>query len=182
MTMNSRREKLRDKEYRTSFAESFLDTSIASQIRVLREQRDWTQSKLAEEAGMKQSRISALENADYSKWTIGTLKRLARAFDVPLNVAFGTYGKLLIEVDQFGRASLERPEFAKDPAFANEAQGASDATSGASTVNCSTSASVGSNVFLFADYYFPKRVSVMPLNGTDTTNYVSRELPKAAAR
>lgn len=60
---------------------------------------------------MKQSRISALEDADYSKWSIGTLKRLARAFDVPLNVTFGTFGGLLIDISRFSRGALERPEF-----------------------------------------------------------------------
>ena len=115
--MTSRREQFRDREYRATYAESFLDTSIATQIRVLREQRGWTQAQLAEKAGMTPSRISALESADSSKWSIGRLKRLARAFDVPLNVMF----TLLTDVSGFNRASRERPEFAKDPAFIEEA-------------------------------------------------------------
>jgi len=111
------RKKFEDREYRASYAESFLDTSIATQIRVLREQRELTQAELAELAGMKQSRISALEDANYSRWSIATLKRLARAFDVPLNVGFGTFGGLLADIDGFNRRSLERPAFAADPAL-----------------------------------------------------------------
>ena len=179
MTMTTRREKLKDKEYRAGFAESFLDTSIATQIRVLREQRDWTQAQLAHEAGMKQSRISALENADYSKWSIGTLKRLARAFDVPLNVAFGTFGKLLVEVDQFGRASLERPEFAKDPAILREAHTTNNATTGTSTLSTSRSASVGTNVVWISDH-LRKRIPVV--TAINTTAAASSEVREAAAR
>lgn len=114
----SRRGKFFNSEYRAGYAESFLDTRIATQIRVLREQRGWTQAQLAEAAGMKQSRICALEDANYSSWSVTTLKRLARAFDVPLDVEFGTFGQLLREVSTFNRDSLQRPEFAKDPAFA----------------------------------------------------------------
>lgn len=109
--------KFRNREYRASYAESFLDTFIATQIRVLREQRGWTQGELAEAAGMKQSRICALEDANYSRWSTTTLKRLARAFDVPLRISFGTFGEFLRETTNFNRASLERAEFDADPAF-----------------------------------------------------------------
>lgn len=113
----SRKERFQDREYRATYAESFLDTTIATQIRVLREQRGWTQGQLADYAGMKQSRISALEDANYSGWGVKTLTRLARAFDVPLSVTFGSFGRLLVEIDQFNRKTLERPEFKDDPAF-----------------------------------------------------------------
>ena len=36
-----------DEEYRHSYAESFLNSSIATQIKVLREQRKWRQADLA---------------------------------------------------------------------------------------------------------------------------------------
>ena len=113
----TRREKFTDREYRASYAESFLDTFIATQIKVLREQRNWTQQQLAEAGGMQQSRISALEDANYSRWSIATLKRLARAFDVPLNVSFGTFGALVLNAREFSRESLQRAPFEKDPAF-----------------------------------------------------------------
>jgi transcriptional regulator with XRE-family HTH domain len=115
--MTTKIQKFADKEYRHAYAESFLDTFIATQIRVLREQRELTQAELAELVGMKQSRISTVEDAAYSGWTLSTLKRLARAFDVPLSVSFGTFGRLLLDVRGFRRDHLERPEFADDPAF-----------------------------------------------------------------
>jgi transcriptional regulator with XRE-family HTH domain len=119
---NKRIEKFRDEEYRHSYAASLLDTFIATQIRVLREQREWTQAQLAERTGMKQSRISAIEDANYSGWSTKTLKRLARAFDVPLLVSFGTFGRLLGGLNEFNRADLERPTFDNDPAFALDAR------------------------------------------------------------
>lgn len=113
--------KFKDRDYRHTYAEQFLDTFIATQIRVLREQRGWTQAQLAERVGMKQSRISAVEDANYSGWTISTLKRLGRAFDVPLNVSYGTFGRLLAGLDDFNRAGLQRYDFDSDPAFRDEA-------------------------------------------------------------
>ncbi|MBS0180160.1 MAG: helix-turn-helix transcriptional regulator [Nitrospira sp.] len=107
----------KSKEYRHGYADEFLNEYIATQIKVLREQRGWTQERLAEEAEMKQSRISVLENVNYSSWSLSTLKRLAEAFDVSLRVSYESFGSRLLEIDQFSRASLERFSFDEDPAF-----------------------------------------------------------------
>lgn len=106
-----------DKEYRESYAEEFLDLWIAAQIRALREQRTWTQEALAERAGMRQSRISALEDAEYSSWSVNTLKRLAKAFDVTLVVEFRSYGKRLFDFERFAKRDLEEPTFEDDGLF-----------------------------------------------------------------
>lgn len=111
------RRSLNDKEYRHSYAEEFLNTWIATQIKVLREQRNWKQSDLAREAGMKQSAISRLENMNYSSWSLSTLKRLAYAFDVRVKVSFETFGSLISEFAHFGAESLQRADYANDPTF-----------------------------------------------------------------
>jgi len=111
------RKEFRNKEYRHAYIDSFLNSSIATQIKVLREQREWSQGRLAQEADMKQSRISVLENVHYSSWSIATLKRLAEAFDVTLRVSFESFGSRLVDIDRFGRESLERFSFDEDPAF-----------------------------------------------------------------
>jgi transcriptional regulator with XRE-family HTH domain len=49
---------------------------------------NWTQEKLAKQAGMKQARISVLEQADYENFSFNTLKRIAAAFDVAVVVDF----------------------------------------------------------------------------------------------
>ena len=113
----TRREKFRDRDYRAAYAENALDTYIATQLRVLREQRELTQGKLADLANMKQSRISTMEDVNYAGWSISTLKRLARAFDLSLMVKFESFGGLLREMDAFNRQALERPSFEDDPAF-----------------------------------------------------------------
>src|SRR5262249_31523322 len=95
----------------------FLNLWIAQQIRALREQRGWTQATLAGKAQMKQSRISTLEDPNYSSWSVTTLKRLARAFDVALAVEFRAYGKRLIDFDRFERRDLGEVGFEDDLAF-----------------------------------------------------------------
>src|SRR3989338_8721039 len=107
----------KDKEYRHVYVEDFSNNYIATQIKVLREQRDWKQSDLAERAGMKQSAISRLEDVNYSSWNIKTLKRLAEAFDLTLRVSFEGFGSSLDDILEFSKDSLERLSFKDDPVF-----------------------------------------------------------------
>ncbi len=102
------REELKDPEMSEGYAESFLDSYIATQIKVLREQHKLSQQNLAEQIGSKQGAISRIENVNYSKWNVTTLKKLARVFRVRLKVSFETYGSLLAEVDAFTREGLQR--------------------------------------------------------------------------
>lgn len=83
------------KENRDAWAASHLGTSLAAQILSLREARGWTQKELAERAGMAQSRISVLEDPDYEKFSLSTLKRIASAFDVVFVGRFVTFGEML---------------------------------------------------------------------------------------
>lgn len=108
----------RDLEYRHTFAEESLNTSIATQIKVLREQRGWNQRELATRADMLQPAISRLENINYSAWSLASLKRLAQTFDLVLSVKFETFGSLLDEVEEMNREYLQRHSFEGDPAFA----------------------------------------------------------------
>lgn len=107
-----------DKDYRHTYADGFLNSAIATQIKVLREQRHWSQNQLAQRASMQQARISVLENVNYSSWSLATLRRLAKAFDVRLKVTFETFGTILEDFDLLNRTSLERCSFANDPKFA----------------------------------------------------------------
>jgi transcriptional regulator with XRE-family HTH domain len=106
-----------DKEYRHAYVEECLNTMVATQIKVLREQREMTQAELADDSGMKQPRLSVLEQADYSNWSINTLKRLARAFDVALTVRFDAFSDVILDFEGLSRASLQRPSFKEDPLF-----------------------------------------------------------------
>jgi len=113
------KQELRDLEYSEGYAESFLNSYVATQIKVLREQRGMSQPELAALIGTAQSGISRIENVNYSSWNIGTLKKLARAFNVRLSVSFEPYGTLPDEVESFSRESLQRPSRDTDPGLAD---------------------------------------------------------------
>lgn len=109
--------RFQDKEYRETYVEAFLNSYVAAQIRALRESRKLSQSKLAELIGTKQSGVSKLEDVNYSRWSIRTLKRLAKAFDVVLVVKFVAFGEALSEIANFSASTLVKPRFAEDPVF-----------------------------------------------------------------
>lgn len=115
------RREFQDREYRHAYVDDFLNASIATQIKALRERIGVTQIKLAELARMKQSRISALENVNYSSWSINTLRRLARVFDVALVVRFESFGERMKGIDGFDPIALAVPSFKEDP-FLNQGQ------------------------------------------------------------
>jgi len=101
--------KLNKKDYRHAYLDEFLNVLIATQIRVLRQQRNLKQGQLAELAGMKQSRISELEDVSHAYLT--TLKRIAKALDVALIVKFESFGKILKEIDDYAPEHLGRPSY-----------------------------------------------------------------------
>ena len=111
------RGEFQDEEYRHEYADECLNTMIATQIKVLREQRDMTQKTLAKKADMLQPRLSVLEDASYSSWSISTLKRLARAFDLTLKVSFESFTSFILDFESMGRDTLERMSFKDDPLF-----------------------------------------------------------------
>lgn len=108
---------LQDREYREGYDEALLDHVIASQIKVIREQRDLTQTGLAKAAGMKQSRISEIEDEDYGSWSINTLRRVAHALGVRLRVYMEEWSTILEDVERSDRNDLERRRFEDDPVF-----------------------------------------------------------------
>lgn len=112
------REAFQRQRYRHAYVEDFLDSYLATQIKVLREQRKLTQEQLADLANLRQSQISALEDVHHDSWTIKTLRKLARAFDLTLVVRFESFGVALADIETFSRETLERPSFDQDPVFA----------------------------------------------------------------
>jgi transcriptional regulator with XRE-family HTH domain len=109
-------EDLKNKEYRDAFVAEHIDTGIPFQIRALREQkgREWTQEGLGIRTGMAQETISRLEDPNYGKLTLKTLKRLASAFDVGLMVRFVPFSELVGWELNLTGGSLEVLSFDKD--------------------------------------------------------------------
>ena len=106
--------KLANKEYRDSFVASNIANTVSSQIFTLRDQRGWTQKELAHRAGMGQSRIPALEDPNLENFEIGTLKRIASAFDVALVVRFVPFSDLVNWTAELSEEKLQVVEFAND--------------------------------------------------------------------
>ena len=57
-------------------------SEVRSRLTILREDRMWTQARLAEEAGVSPTTVSGIENGRISRPHFGTLKKLARALGV----------------------------------------------------------------------------------------------------
>jgi Helix-turn-helix. len=124
MTTYDRRKKklineLKDKEYRDAFVSEHIDTGIPFQIKAIREQRGWTQKQLGKNVhdAMKQEQISRLEDANYSKFSLATLKRLASAFDVGLMVKFVSISDLVKWELGLTSESLKAVSFDEDSYF-----------------------------------------------------------------
>lgn len=103
--------KLKDKAYREAYIGSQVFTTIPYQVRALRKRRKLDQKALAAKAGMKQSRISAIENPSGNKLNLETLIRLAVAFDVGLVVRFAPFSELLKIQADFQPDSFDVPTF-----------------------------------------------------------------------
>lgn len=106
--------KLQDKEYRDAFVASQINIELPFQVRALREERGWTQSQLAEKAGMLQPRISAIETPGKGKLNLETLLRLASALDVGLVVRFAPFSEMVEWAEDFSPDSFNVPAFPED--------------------------------------------------------------------
>src|ERR1700720_3189110 len=114
---NRLKRQLRNRQFRHAYADEHLNLSISTQLKAIREKQKMSQSALAEKIGTKQTGISRIESANYDRWRIALLRRLAEAFDLRLRVSFEEFGTLWKEVDTFSRESLERHTFGDDPEF-----------------------------------------------------------------
>jgi len=114
-----------DFDYRYAVDDAFSTVRIGAQLKVLRETREvpLTQKQLADEAEMKQSRISELESMDYSSWSVTTLRRFARALGVRFMFRFESWGHLVPEVaGGLSREALWVPSFDEDVIFRERAE------------------------------------------------------------
>jgi len=113
-------EKLKRKAYRRAYLRDTVTSWIVYQLKNLREQRGWTQAKLASEAGTSQPAIARIERSDYGKWNIATLLDMADAFDVALEVRFvdwPTFTRRARDLESgLDVASFSESQFAPPPA------------------------------------------------------------------
>jgi transcriptional regulator with XRE-family HTH domain len=108
---------LRDAEYRQMFVGERVRSSMALQIRALREQREMSQKALGDAIGMAQTWVSKLENPDYGKMSVATLLRLATAFDTDLEIKFRPFSSAI------DRLPKQTDEYFRVPSFKDEFEG-----------------------------------------------------------
>lgn len=107
---------------RNSYVRAKLDVLLPAQIRALRLRREWKQAELANEAGMKQSRISAMETPGAVNFNLETLVRVAAAFKVGLIVKFVPFSEILSWENRFSQDSFDVVKIDNDIAFQREEQ------------------------------------------------------------
>ena len=109
-------ESLRDPDFRKQLIDEHINVGIAFQIRSLRNRQKITQTKLAELLGdnSKQPMISEWENPNYGNYTLGTLKDLAKAFDVGLLVRFVPFSTLVDWTVDLTSDAIAPPSFGEE--------------------------------------------------------------------
>src|ERR1035441_6732309 len=85
----------RGKESRSRLVSSNVDKGIAYQIVATRDDRGWNRSDLARESGMTPNNFTRLEDPEYGKQTLSSLKRIAAALDVALVVRFVPFSQYI---------------------------------------------------------------------------------------
>ena len=123
--MSSRMKKitklLESRENRESYIRAKLNHLIPSQIRALRLREEWTQKQLAEESGMKQARISAVETPGAVNFSLETLIRLAAAYRVGLQVRFVPFSTLLKWENEYSQDNFSVTAIEDDQEFLSPA-------------------------------------------------------------
>jgi transcriptional regulator with XRE-family HTH domain len=107
-------EKLEDRKYREAYIRASINVNLPSQIRALRLRQEMTQKSLANEARMRQPRISAMEKPGATKFNIETLVRVAAAFRVGLIVKFVPLSEALAWENGFSQDSFNVVTFEQD--------------------------------------------------------------------
>jgi transcriptional regulator with XRE-family HTH domain len=108
------RDSLTNREYREALAVEHVNTTLAIQIRMMRENQQWKQSDLAARLGKHQETVSQWEDPDYGRHTMTTLKALAAAFDVALLVKFIPFSELVQDMVNLSETRLSPPSFSEE--------------------------------------------------------------------
>ena len=113
---------LNDPDFRKQFIDENVSVGLAFQIRALRDRQRLKQGDLAKLLGGKQSLVSSWENPNYGKYTLATLKDLAKAFDVGLSVRFVPFSILVDQTINLSSESIAPPSFGEEARIKNVVQ------------------------------------------------------------
>jgi transcriptional regulator with XRE-family HTH domain len=82
------KEELKDEKLAKNYYKELEKARIAVEITYFREKSGITQKELAKKIKTTQSVIARLENPDYKKYSLSTLRKVAEALNIELNVSF----------------------------------------------------------------------------------------------
>jgi predicted transcriptional regulator len=80
---------------------------LAERLREMREKQDLSQEEVANRIGTKRSVIARLEKPGYQKYTLTTLKRVARAMGYSIRVEFVPFGRVA-KIHPSGKAVVRK--------------------------------------------------------------------------
>lgn len=83
-----RRKLASDRQLAEAVNDECVRVNVAEQIFAARKKAGMTQRELAEACGMKQSAIARLESADYEGHRLDTVRRIAAALNLRVEIAF----------------------------------------------------------------------------------------------
>jgi transcriptional regulator with XRE-family HTH domain len=112
-----------NRDSRAAYIRAKLDVLIPSQLRALRLRQSMTQAVLADEAGMKQSRISAMETPGKTNFNLETLVSLAATFKVGLIVNFVPFSRMLRWENEYSQDAFDATGIDEDIEFLIPAAG-----------------------------------------------------------
>jgi len=93
-------QRLKNKVFRRKFFRTTAQDEVAQQIRELRLKQGMRQADLAAAAHMKQSAVSRVEQAHYSRWNFQTLLRIADSLDARVRVLFEPAETVIYEYER----------------------------------------------------------------------------------
>ena len=108
---------LNSRDSRASYIRSKVGVLISSQLYALRSRQDWTQKQFADEADMKQPRISAMEQPGAVNFNLETLVRSAATLSVGLIVKFVPFSEMLAWENNYKQDTFNPAPLAQDRAF-----------------------------------------------------------------
>jgi transcriptional regulator with XRE-family HTH domain len=135
------------RDSRAAYIRAKVATLIYDQLHALRLKQPWTQSQFAHEAGMKQSRVSAMEQPGAVNFNMETLIRSAATFGVGLVVKFVPFSDMLFWENSFNQDVFDPVRIHDDVAFLGPQMAATYFAQGELSVFFSQSAEFRTEVF-----------------------------------
>ena len=96
-----------DRDYRAGHLSSRVRSSIAYQVRAIRQKLGLTQKGMGERIGKSQSVVARMENDDYGRLTVQSLLDVAIGADVALVIRFVSYPDFLQQMSDMSSAALQ---------------------------------------------------------------------------